>query len=114
MRYGKAKIKGDRTFGTVAVVDGRRTLYLSNFGKLPAPKARAFAWRVSKGEPIRYRKLVGKGKLFTRTEWDAIIAGELVDRGMIARGRKNQPLTATPKFIQVCDQMYPDRARTRT
>lgn len=61
---------------------------------LTRDKILAIAYRITAGRPFRYRSLVGKGKLLTRSQWDHFTA-ECVDRGILERG-KNRILTPSP------------------
>ena len=54
-------------------------------------KLRALAARWSRGEPLTHRKLTGRGRLFTRLEWDNI-RQELIDR----RTLHGRPRRAAP------------------
>jgi hypothetical protein len=89
----------------------RQAVYLHEFGTLDIPRAEAFASRVAANRPIRYRSLVGKHKLLRRSEWDRIITGEMVSRGLLMR-QANKTLIPSPDFINYCRHLVASHART--
>jgi hypothetical protein len=107
--------KSDRTPRIYQVaLSTRSAVYLHEFGTLDIPRAHAIASRIARGMPVRYKSLVGKGKLLRRSEWDRIIAGELVKRGMMVR-HHDRTLTPSPQFYQACCKLAGiAHAQTRT
>lgn len=83
----------------------------ANGDELDLPRAYALAARIVAGHPLRYRSMVGKGKLLRRSEWDNIIAGEWVERGYAYKGT-DRSYHPTPECVAFCERILPARART--
>lgn len=89
----------------------RQMVYLREFGTLPIDRAHALASRIARGQAVRYRSLVGKGKLLRRSEWDRIVSGEMVARGLLRRAA-NRTLAPSPEFVTFCQHLIAHHART--
>jgi hypothetical protein len=100
-----------RRLEVVLAVDGATTYYIRDFAMLDVGKAKALASRIARGVPIRCNKMVGKGRLLTRREWDNVIIEGLLAHGKLVRER-NRTLTPTPEFVKVCAELVHAHART--
>ena len=88
----------------------KAVVYLRDFGTIEQDRAFAFASRIARGVPIRYRTLVGKGKLLRRSQWDRIVSGEMVSRGVLVRNT-DKTLAPSPEFTNFCAKLVASRAR---
>jgi hypothetical protein len=93
----------------IRIENGSQTLYLYS---LDRERMRALAERIKAGRPIRYRILVGKGKLLRRSEWDKFTS-ECVQRGLLNRAPNGiySPSPTGLKFFEALAD--PAHARTQ-
>ena len=110
-RYGRKY--GARQDTYYVTVSPTTTVVLREFGKLDHARALALCARIAGGRPIRYRSMVGRGKLLRRGEWDRLIAGEWRARGWMVRGT-DRVYHPSPECISYCERWVPSHARTGT